>query len=397
MNNAPKKVVILSKVNFTRSYSGVKYLADAIYNNGNEVEIYAHIPRDSVQEIKHYPYHVHSCYEGLVGRIPWVRGVFFRLKIRRRISRNCDVLIVNFTNPVAYVREGVYFKKLFPGRKLIHYCPELWVPGEKTNISSRQCKYYLKNANIPDLIVDVDANRAKVRSERIGITGCIETLPNTLPQAEMPKRAPIGTLASLAGAPLPKGKKILLYTGVITASVLAELTSVMSVVMTDVCLLWFAQGPKLRIESANIEAEKLLGKDRMRISTSIPRANLLSAMYEADAGLIAYSWRDITTVNQMYAAPTKLFEYLASGLPVVSYGNPTIKKLVEDYNLGEVSILDAPESLGDAINQLFLREGFHTLSTHVRKVFDEDLCYEKASRAALSRLVNLTEIRVNDA
>lgn len=384
--NNPLQVVILSKVNFCRSYAGLKYLADSLADCGINVVVFAQIPVASMDEVKGYRYPVYSCYTGLLGRIPWLRGVYFRWKIRQRIAESCDALIVNFTNPAAYVKEGVQFKNKFPNRPLIHYCPELWIPGEATNLSKHVCNYYLRNANLPDLIIDVESNRARTRAQHIGISKKVEVLMNTLPLSELPVRSPAGTLQKISCSKLPKNKRVLVYTGIVKPSIVDELTAIMSVASSDIFLLWFAQGLRESVESAQRQMHRVLGGHRVRVCESVSRPVLLGALHEADAGLIAYSCQKVKTANQKYAAPTKLFEYIALGLPVVSFGNPSIKDLVEKFDLGEVSVLDTPESLGEAINKLFRREDYDRLRSHVSNVFSNELCYEKTSRRVLGKI-----------
>jgi len=263
------------------------------------------------------------------------------------------------------------------------------VPGEVAKFGVNQGEFYLENANVPDLIIDVDARRAKIRSDRFGLTKPVCVIPNTLPLDAIPDPAPSGTLSKISGCTLPKDKRILLFTGLASTTTLNALQAVLSAVVDRMFLLWFAHGTKKAVAKAQYTLQSRFGEDRVHVCKAVTRSVLLSAQHEADAGLIAYSYRSVPTMNQKHAAPTKLYEYLASGLPIVSYPNPTILDLVERYKLGVCSKEDAPESLAHAIVELFRRDDFSLLREHVRSVFTKELVYEKYSTSVLDNMCKM--------
>lgn len=384
-----KKVVMLSHVNFLRNYSGFQYLADSLYERGFEVEIFAHVPHKIMPEAKTLPYSVHSCYEGFFGRIPRLRHLKFIRDIRRALSVTCDAVIINAYTPSSYYMEGVTFKRENPTIPLIQYSPELWLTSDQGGFGVRQHEYFLRHANIPEMIIDVEPNRARLRSECFGLKKTVQVIPNTLPAKSIPEPAAPGTLARIAGTLLPKDQRILVFTGVASPMMVAEMKTIMNAVSDRVFLLWFAHGSSQAINEARKALCSMPGIGRIHVAYAVSRKMLLSALHQADAGLIAYSYREGTTMNQRYAAPTKLYEYLAAGLSIVSYGNPSIKELVDKFNLGNCSKDDTPESLGESINELFDRADFASLREHVKEIFTERLCYEKSAGDVLRQICEL--------
>jgi glycosyltransferase involved in cell wall biosynthesis len=63
-----------------------------------------------------------------------------------------------------------------------------------------------------------------------------------------------------------------------------------------------------------------------------------------------------TSLNNYYATPNKLYEYISAGLPVVSSDFPALKEVVEGYGLGCTFDPEEPESIAAAINLVLAGE-----------------------------------------
>jgi len=73
----------------------------------------------------------------------------------------------------------------------------------------------------------------------------------------------------------------------------------------------------------------------------------------ASVGVVIY---ENTSLNNYYATPNKLYEYISAGLPVVCSDFPALKEVVEGYKLGCTFDPEEPESIAAAINRVLADE-----------------------------------------
>jgi glycosyltransferase involved in cell wall biosynthesis len=378
---------MLTPVNFLRSYSGFQYLADFLYTKGFQIEVYAQVPASQMEEVSQLPYPVHSSHIGIFGKVPKLRHLVFKRSIRNAL-KTCDAVILNTTSPVGYFKECVELKKQFPKKIFIQYCTEYWMPNEKSIYSDKDKNFFLTNANIADIIIDVEPNRAMMRKNHFYINKNIELIPNTLPKNIFKKQQHIFDFEEKYNIKIQSNQKVVLYTGQLSKVSLDEMQTIIENTNENIVLIWFAHGADNLINEARMQVSKSINGGTIYICDPIPRDELISIMYKADAGLIIYSYTHTNNINLKYAAPTKLYEYIASGLPIISYGNPSIKSLVDSYDLGVCSENDNPASLGKAIEKLFDRSDFSQFKEHVKNVFIDELCYEKSAQRALNLILN---------
>lgn len=96
-------------------------------------------------------------------------------------------------------------------------------------------------------------------------------------------------------------------------------------------------------------AAQIGASDRLLLSSAVPSRDVVAAARGADAG----TWTlPNLCKNFSYALPNKIFEYLASGLPVLVAKYPEAKRLVEEHEVGLTFDPYDPRSIGAAINRL---------------------------------------------
>lgn len=85
-------------------------------------------------------------------------------------------------------------------------------------------------------------------------------------------------------------------------------------------------------------ATELGVNDRIIFAGTIQQSELINYTSGADIGL---SLIENISISYYHALPNKLFEYIMAGLPVLSSDLPQMKKIIDDYNVGEtVDILN---------------------------------------------------------
>lgn len=377
------KVIIISACNPVRAYSGLKYLTSALKEQGMEVELMAKIPTNMLWETDNWGIKVKSFYSQWYGRIPLFRRYMAYIHV---------ILLGLFTNSTIIFHELAFFeqmlilKKFLPKKKLIHYCTELYtVEDEPTH--KRILDIYEKNASMPDLIIECEENRAELRKEMFNITTKTVVIPNTLPLTEIPKKTQSGALAKLAGVEgFPEGVPIVIYTGgAFFHRQLDIIIDAVSQVKGDVFFLAFLYGEKEAIEELRKICGEKLKKGMFKMCDAVPRHLLMECIHEATAGIVYY--KPSLSIGNLYASPTKLFEYIGAGVPVISSNNPGIVDLVNKYNLGTCVEDESVEALTKAIEELvFDKEKIAKIRESEERNFIEKLCYEKSSEAAINEI-----------
>lgn len=123
---------------------------------------------------------------------------------------------------------------------------------------------------------------------------------------------------------------------------------------------------------------------------------LPSTTVMADVGIITYPFLG---QNNIYCAPNKVFEYAQAGLPVVSTNQPPLRRLVENYNIGELVGPDDDYSrLAEAIRRV--ADNRQRYSGGLMRLLADHQWEDEAKRvrAAIEKFLNLPKHeRSNDA
>jgi glycosyltransferase involved in cell wall biosynthesis len=292
-----------------------------------------------------------------------------------------QVLITEST----YLLEAALVKRI-KGKKflLIQFSQELHLPEEYSGL--KMAKIYEIFAQVPDIVVDVEPNRARVRKERFGLKTLPVVLPNTIPFKALPGKAPSGTLAALAGLTSFHDLPVLLHMGGLgREKPLERVIDAVFFADAPVFFLAFCNGPNEQIQALQAYAASKLLADRFRILQGMPRDTLLASAWEADIGVIDYTYSVQPSTNQKYCAPTKLYEFMAIGLAVLGSNNDSLKEVVEKENIGICAGGDHVEDLGVALRQLLNdREDLHSMKDRARKTFAERYSYERLCTSAIN-------------
>lgn len=89
--------------------------------------------------------------------------------------------------------------------------------------------------------------------------------------------------------------------------------------------------------------------DRLILADPVPSRDVVAAAKGADVGL--WTLPNLSK-NFYYALPNKIFEYLASGLPVLLANFPEASRIVNEHQVGLTFDTDNPSSIGAAMHRL---------------------------------------------
>lgn len=331
MKGNRSEVLIVSGVGFLRAYAGTIYLVQALVSMNKKVRVLVTATAKEAEEYARLNLNIHC----LIRRKPpglarKIETLVHHFAILRAILRSPGVIITEN----GYLYEAAIAKWLAGDRLVLgHYCQELHLPEEYPNIP--RIALLSRLASVPDFVVDVEPNRARVRMERLGLRKMPIVLRNTLHAGSLPQRTPPGTLARLADRQLPQDRPILIHMGGIgREKPLERVIDAVAMCKAPVFFLAFCNGSTEQIAGLNHYASRKLSTCHFAILGPRKREELLAAAWEADIGIVDYSPSVEDTSNQRYCAPTKLYEFMALGLAVVGSDNDSLRDIIVTENIG---------------------------------------------------------------
>jgi glycosyltransferase involved in cell wall biosynthesis len=379
-----EKVLFIAGTEFLRGYSGTLYLINALINNGFDPTVYVRCHSDRKEEydelpFRCYPIELERFSNQLVNKL--ISAIFrFNLILQSIFFKN--VIITEHL----YLREAELAKLLNRKIKIVQYCQEIHIPTEEPDNPSAH--FYARFAHVPDVVIDVEPNRARIRQRIFGLKNKPLVLANTLPTSALPTRSPKGNLEKLANTILPNNVPLALYIGGVGKEKPPErIIDLISLAKYPVYLLVFCNASEDHIRRLSHYAKDKLPSGNYRICPSIKRQVLLSSIWEADIGLIDYTYSVLPGSSQKYCAPTKLYEYMASGLVILGSNNDSLRNIIEKEEIGHCAENDTVSSMANALNLLLgdilkLKEK----KTRSELIFRKKYCYELLCKSELEKL-----------
>jgi len=159
----------------------------------------------------------------------------------------------------------------------------------------------------------------------------------------------------------PTGRKVVLYSGTLWQERgLENVVLACRYLRKDVRVVFRGEGAieaKLR--------EMARGLENCVIEKPVPMAEVIPRAAEADVGMVPYL---PTTLNNLYASPNKLFEYLQAGIPVIGSDAPFIRKIIVGHDVGLVFDPSDPKDIAKAMNLITQDEILEEKRANVKKI-----------------------------
>jgi glycosyltransferase involved in cell wall biosynthesis len=121
-------------------------------------------------------------------------------------------------------------------------------------------------------------------------------------------------------------------------------------------------------------AGELEVSDRVEFMGRIPFQQLKEFTRQASLGI---SLEEDRGMNYRYALPNKLFDYIQAGIPVLVSDLPEMKRIVTEYEIGQVLRDTAPEKLAEQVREMMDSHELRELWKKNLRKAAVDLCWEK--------------------
>ena len=149
---------------------------------------------------------------------------------------------------------------------------------------------------------------------------------------------------------LPQDKRVVLYTGSLQRWKGVEILLEASQFLSPEVVVYIVGGSEEEIQKFKIQNSKF----KIRFVGHRPWAEIPLWLKAADVLVLPNTGR--MRVSQYYTSPMKLFEYMASGRPIVASDIPSIREIV-DETMVFFATADDPESFAQVIQQTLNRPG----------------------------------------
>jgi glycosyltransferase involved in cell wall biosynthesis len=374
---------MLAGTGFLNAYAGTLYLIEALRHEGARVDVVVH---DMPTAAAHYAELTPGCrllYPEGRDTVGMMRRVIRRTLICLKAT-TYDALVVS---EYFFIPEAILARRLRPRLFIAHYCQELVTPIEYPNHPG--VRQYQRFACIPNVVIDVEPHRAQCRREVFGLPDVPWVLPNTIPTSRLPLRTDAGSLARLAAMQFPPDRRILVHAGGVgMEKPLERVIDAVAAAKHPVFFLAFCYGAETRIEQVRRYAVMRLAPGSFAVLGPRRREDLLACLHEADIGVIDYAPSVQPTRNQLFCAPTKLYEFMACGLALLTSRNPSMAKLVHAEAIGASARTDSPADFAVALDSLLEDVSrLESMKRAARKAFCEKYSYEQLCVPVVRQLV----------
>jgi SAM-dependent methyltransferase len=131
--------------------------------------------------------------------------------------------------------------------------------------------------------------------------------------------------------------------------------------------------------------EELFQQPRLFYYGTVPYQHLRRWLRGASVGVALYEPTDINTVH---AAPCKMYEYLAAGVPVLCNSFPLASQIIARNNLGECVKEISPEAIASSIRRSCENCNRKSMSENCRRFFESNLAYEHTATPLVTACLN---------
>lgn len=277
------------------------------------------------------------------GKLNVFSHIFSALRIIRKANPEVVYCHDYYSSILAYLLIKINYRGM-----LIYDAHELIIP-EKGNRDRRQSFFYWFEKRIVHkvhLLVCASVERGLLMEDHYGLTKEPLVIPNIsqlqINDTDKDVEAVLESLKEFFFIP----KLTVVYAGAVTSSRrIDELLRAVYKLHHKCKLLIVGNGDAF--DRLKREAASYTGFD-YAFTGSVPYKCLGSILHRCDIGFLYYP---MNTLNNIYCASNKIYEYASVGLPMLSNENPTVEKILEKYEIG-ISTVDFTNGLVAVIEDI---------------------------------------------
>lgn len=235
-----------------------------------------------------------------------------------------------------------------------------------------------------DMVVVPEDNRAWITFVMAGLKTKPLVLPNMPYHHPRALKAPTSTIISQLAA---SGRRTVLYQGYcsIKGRCLIELFEAIS--LSDkritLCIMPFPELSPETQREIHTSIKALNIEDRVHFIPSMEAPSHMSVIGQAHIGIGLYR---PTSINQIYCAPNRLYEFTGFGIPVVLPSTPAIQQIAAHYPGILTCDPTKPASIAAALNLMTDDAAYERATAGAKAFFDNEGSYVMALESVLAQL-----------
>lgn len=353
-----------------RFYPPVFNLGEALSSSSAEVRLLGFKVRGSERPAEcmagSYSIHrVNSTAEGLAGKA----NCFLRMLIWIAWSAvswrpTCVVAHGSQALPIAAIAA------ILSRRKLVYYAHELSCESAGTSWLRLAGVLEMQIARRCAIVACASSDRAEILQKRLQLTKRPVVVDNAPLRNAMNCSCHVETAVSYARKQTELAEHVLVYTGRIGENVgMREICGALDMLPQNYVLVVAGAVDRGFAE----EFRRLTRSSKVFYYGVVPYAHLRRWLQGADAGLVFYK---AVNANTTFAAPGKMYEYVAAGLPVVCNSFPLGVQLIQENGLGECVSEISPECIASAALRVSAEKKVEDCSQDCVSFFESNLSYE---------------------
>ena len=362
-----KKRVVVSVTTDLNTDQRVQKVCKTLHKNGFEVLLIGRFLRDSTPA--YYPFRAVQMKLFFTKKFLFYANfnirLFFKLLFTRKdilLSNDLDTLLSN------YLVSKICRKKLvYDSHELFTELPELVDrPFVKTIWTFIERSILPKLTHCYTVCGSISNYYENLYGTKFGI---INNFPlKILKSRHVNDETPTGINIS--------DEKIILYQGALNVKRGLELMIEAMNFIEKSILVIVGGGPTERDLKKQVRDLKL--ENKVKFLSKLPPHELQKITPKADLGI---SLEEDKGLNYRYALPNKLFDYIQAHVPVLVSDLPEMKKIVEQYDVGEIVKSREPQNLASQVTELLKRKKNYQPALEKAS---KDLIWENQEKVLLS-------------